>query len=101
MFDVKLSIYECLYVICSSSVRDFCFTSSARTFHPLFLIPEDFATTKYFINHIKKGGHLKDICIYTYIYINLPVNAIVRLPHPESGDSQGQETLHIRVTHNI
>ena len=24
---------------------------------------------------------------------NLPVNAIVRLPHPWSGDSQGQETL--------
>ena len=33
--------------------------------------------------------------IYTYIYIytNLPVNAIVRLPHPRSGDSQGQETI--------
>ena len=23
---------------------------------------------------------------YIYIYINLPVNAIVRLPHPRSGD---------------
>ena len=33
------------------------------------------------------------IYIYIYIYIctNLPVNAIVRLPHPRSGDSQGQE----------
>ena len=33
--------------------------------------------------------------VYIYIYIhthtNLPVNAIVRLPHPWSGDSQGQE----------
>ena len=29
--------------------------------------------------------------IYIYIYTNLPVNAIVRLPHPQSGDSQGQE----------
>ena len=28
-----------------------------------------------------------------YIYINLPVNTIVRLPHFESGDSQGQETF--------
>ena len=28
-----------------------------------------------------------------YIYTNLPVNAIVRLPHPRSGDSQGQETF--------
>ena len=28
-----------------------------------------------------------------YIYTNLPVNAIVRLPHPRSGDSQGQETI--------
>ena len=27
------------------------------------------------------------------IYTNLPVNAIVRLPHPPSGDSQGQETF--------
>ena len=24
---------------------------------------------------------------------NLPVNAIVRLPHPRSGDSQDQETF--------
>ena len=29
--------------------------------------------------------------ICTYIYTNLPVNAIVRLPHPRSVDSQGQE----------
>ena len=29
-------------------------------------------------------------CIY-YIY-NSPVNAIVRLPHLRSGDSQGQDT---------
>ena len=27
------------------------------------------------------------------IYTNLPVNAIVRIPHPQSGDSQGQETF--------
>ena len=27
------------------------------------------------------------------MYANLPVNAIVRLPHPRSGDSQGQETF--------
>ena len=26
-------------------------------------------------------------------YTNLAVNAIVRLPHPWSGDSQGQETF--------
>ena len=26
-----------------------------------------------------------------YIYINLKVSDIVRLPHPWSGDSQGQE----------
>ena len=29
----------------------------------------------------------------TYIYTNLPVDVIVRLPHPRSGDSQGQETF--------
>ena len=33
------------------------------------------------------------IYIYIYIYTNLPVDAIVRLPHPRSGDSQGQETF--------
>ena len=44
------------------------------------------------------------IYIYMYIYLeridivynkftNLPVNVIVRLPHPRSGDSQGQETF--------
>ena len=26
------------------------------------------------------------MCIYIYIYINLPVNVIVRLPHPRSGE---------------
>ena len=28
-----------------------------------------------------------------YIYTNLPVNAIVRLPHPRSRDSQGKQTF--------
>ena len=32
------------------------------------------------------------VCMYIHIYINLLVNAVVRLPHPRSGDSQGQET---------
>ena len=31
--------------------------------------------------------------VYIYIHTNLPVNAIVRPPHPWSGDSQGQETF--------
>ena len=35
---------------------------------------------------------LKYIYIYLYIYTKLPVNAIVRLPHPRSGDSLGKET---------
>ena len=33
------------------------------------------------------------IQMYIYIYTNLPVNAIVRLFHPRSGDNQGQETF--------
>ena len=33
------------------------------------------------------------IYIYIYIYTNLPANAIVRPPHPRSGDSQGQEIM--------
>ena len=28
-----------------------------------------------------------------YIYTNLPVNVVARLPHPWSRDSQGQETF--------
>ena len=31
--------------------------------------------------------------MYIYTYTNLLVNAIVRLPYPRSGDSQGQETF--------
>ena len=31
------------------------------------------------------------IYIYIYIYTNLPVNAIVRQHHPQSGDSRGQK----------
>ena len=33
------------------------------------------------------------IYIYIYIYTNLPVDVIVTLPYPRSGDSQGQETF--------
>ena len=33
------------------------------------------------------------IYIYIQIYANLPVNAIVRLPHPRSGNNLGQETF--------
>ena len=32
------------------------------------------------------------IYIYIYAHTNLPVNAIVRLPHLQNGESQGQET---------
>ena len=35
---------------------------------------------------------LKYIYIYVYIYTKLAVNAIVRLPHPRSGDSLSKET---------
>ena len=31
--------------------------------------------------------------MYIHIYANLPVKVIVRLPHPRSVDSQGQETF--------
>ena len=31
--------------------------------------------------------------IYIYTHTNLPVDVIVRLPHPWSGDSRGQETF--------
>ena len=33
------------------------------------------------------------LSLYIYIYTNLPVDVIVRLPHPRSGDSQGRETF--------
>ena len=31
--------------------------------------------------------------MYIYTYINLPVNAIVRLPYLQIGDSEGQRTF--------
>ena len=31
--------------------------------------------------------------IYIYIYADLPVNVIVKLPLPQSGDSQDQKTF--------
>ena len=43
--------------------------------------------------------NVKSKTTYIYIYTNLhkftnlPVDVIVRLPHPRSGDSQGQETF--------
>ena len=37
--------------------------------------------------------------IYIYIYTNLPVDVIFRLPHPRSGDSQGQKTFIIYITY--
>ena len=82
MFHMKLSIYEFLYVVFSSSVRDCCFTSLAGTFHPLFLISEDFSTTEYFISHIKKGGLLKSICMFKVSNFFL-----LRSPPPLAGNS--------------
>ena len=33
-------------------------------------------------------------CIYRYTYIHrIVINVMVRLPHPRSGDNQGQETF--------
>ena len=42
---------------------------------------------------LKKGETQSSIYIYIYIYADLPVNDIVRLPHRRSGDSQGRETF--------
>ena len=36
---------------------------------------------------------LSALSLYIYIYTNFPVNAIVRLLHPQRRDSQGQETF--------
>ena len=38
-------------------------------------------------------GFVAPFATNIYMYTNLPVNATVRLPHPRSGDSQGQETF--------
>ena len=50
------------------------------------------AIYKIYINIYLKLGNIY-IYIYIHTYTNLPVNNIVRLPHPWSGDSQGQETF--------
>ena len=44
------------------------------------------------LSHTHKHTHIYIyiyIYLYLYIYTNLPLNAIVRLPHPPSRDSQG------------
>ena len=33
------------------------------------------------------------IYVYINVYTNLPVDVIIRLPHPQSGHSQGQESF--------
>ena len=38
---------------------------------------------------------------YIYIYTNSPVSDIVRLPHPWSGDSQGQKTFLVTSAHPL
>ena len=38
-------------------------------------------------------GLYLSIYLSIYLYTNLPVNAIVRLLHPRTGDSQSQETF--------
>ena len=47
--------------------------------------------TKYLWNCCFIAILYQSVIGYIYIYINLPVSDIVRLPHPWSGDSQGQE----------
>ena len=62
-------------------------TTSFRLIYTTYLHVYIFAYIHTYL-HIFKFAY-----IYIYIYTNLPVNAIVRLPHPQNGDSQGQETF--------
>ena len=43
------------------------------------------------MNTTVKGIESQEDEMVSYVYTSLPANAIVRLPHPPSGDSQGQE----------
>ena len=45
------------------------------------------------LSTLRSEGLIRNKMKLWAIYTNLPVNAIVRLPHPQSGDSQGQETF--------
>ena len=45
------------------------------------------------IYNIYRQSFYINIYIYIYIYTTLPLNAIVRLSCPWSGDKQGQETF--------
>ena len=49
-------------------------------------------TYSYITYHIYSYMHIH-LYIYIYIYANLPVNVVVKLSHPQSGDSQGQKTF--------
>ena len=46
-----------------------------------------------FLSTLRSEGLRRSKMKWRAIYTNLPVNAIVRIPHPWSGDSQGQETF--------
>ena len=64
-----------------------------------YILPSDFQKFNNISIQTSKGT-LQEIRIkickyntYIFVYTNLPVNAIVRLPHPRSGDSQGQKAF--------
>ena len=46
-----------------------------------------------FLSTLRSEGLRRSKMKWRAIYTNLPVNAIVRIPHPWSGHSQGQETF--------
>ena len=80
-----------LWLVCSS-------VTSLRIFRTSFLLRtqlySDHSTLIFLFNkYVSKILYILYIYIYIYIHTNLPVNVIVRPPHPRSRDSQGQETF--------
>ena len=58
-----------------------------------WMIPKENSKLIVFQSNRSKQVQLIYKYSYIYIYMNLPINAIFRLPHPRNGDSQGQETF--------
>ena len=77
--------------------------------HETFLVPSaDKQTRNYdtecsnqhpFSSTLRSKGLIRSKMKWWAIYTNWPVNLVVKLPHPWSGDSQGQKTLLTPMKH--
>ena len=94
---IYIYIYVCMYMSYIEEQRILSARWTLRNVPFQYILPSDFQKFNNISIQTSKGTLQEiriKICkynIYIFVYTNLPVNAIVRLPHPRSGDSQGQK----------